>query len=98
MATWWWMSVPYTLFLGSRLFIRGDAWRMAHMGGGFLWALSWVSSLSSAGWTVASLIRMVITHTWSGKAITMLVLGLIAGLWLLQPLGFLKCPIGGLCG
>jgi hypothetical protein len=90
MTTWWWVSVPYTLLFVSALLLSGGTWPNVHLGGEFLFALSWLTSLSSAAWALVNLIRIGRARSWTGKASAMLISGFAAGLWLLQPLGFFK--------
>ena len=90
MKIWWWVSVPYSIVFPV-FAILSNSWYVTHVLTAFF-VLSWITALSSAIWTLATLIIRRATHNIprTKDGTVMLALGVIASLWLLQPLGALK--------
>jgi len=51
---WWWLSVPYSIVF-PLFTMFSDSWNVTH-GITDLFLLSWITALSSAIWTVVTLI------------------------------------------
>jgi hypothetical protein len=90
MKLWWWISVPYSIIFPVCA-ILSNGWFVTHVLTPFF-VLSWATALSSAVWTFVTLIKKWTSHNirWTKDAAVMFTLGLVASLWLLQPLGVLK--------
>lgn len=85
---WWWLSVPYTIVFPCAVLVSGRSWYLAHFFSN-LFLLSWITSASSALWTLVDVSRFAVTRTvpLTKKTVVMLGLGLVASLWLTQALG-----------